>query len=151
MSTRKPGSHSDQPATGEVPTVALCELLANPVAYDMKIVRVKAILVVNHGDRSLYDPSCIPREPIIGVEPDPFLHYESRAGVPEQFYHLLRPENEIREGSARVIIVGRFEGPNFAKDGRKSRFQHRFVVMQVEKAESVIEGAAQSLRQSSIK
>ena len=37
----------------EMPTVTLCESLANPATYDLKVIRVQAILVVNNGDRSL--------------------------------------------------------------------------------------------------
>jgi hypothetical protein len=122
----------------EVPTVAFCDLLANPTAYDMKLIRLQAVLVVNHDYRALYDPSCITKEPMVGVEPDSSLLDESSDAVPEKLYELVvRPESEIKEGSARVVMVGRFEGPNFRKDGRISRFQHRFIVIRLEKAEAV--------------
>lgn len=52
----------------EVPTVVFCDLLANPMAYDMKVIRVHAVLVVNHDYRALYDPSCITKEPMVSVE-----------------------------------------------------------------------------------
>jgi hypothetical protein len=129
---------SSTAAQSEVPTVAFCDLLANPKAYDLKVIRVQAVLVVNHDYRALYDPSCITKEPMVSVEADSSLHYESSDAVPEKLYQLLvRPESEIKEGSARVVMVGRFEGPNFRKDGRISRFQHRFIVMHLEKAEPV--------------
>ena len=123
----------------EVPTVAFCDLLANPTVYDMKVIRVEAVLVVNNDYRALYDPSCITKEPMVGVEPDSSLHYEPSDAVPEKLYDLVvSPESEIKEGSARVVMVGRFEGPNFLKDGRISRFQHRFVVMHLEKAGPIL-------------
>jgi hypothetical protein len=129
---------SSTAAMSEVSTVAFCDLLANPTAYDMKVIRVQAVLVVNHDYRALYDPSCITKEPMVSVEPDSSLHYEPSDAVPEKLYELVvRPESEIKEGSARVVMVGRFEGPNFRKDGRISRFQHRFIVMRLEKAEPV--------------
>jgi hypothetical protein len=126
---------SSTAAMSEVPTVVFCDLLANPTAYDMKVIRVQAVLVVNHNYRALYDPSCITKEPMVSIEPDSSLHYEPSDAVPEKLYDLVvRPESEIKEGSARVVMVGRFEGPNFRKDGRRiSRFQHRFIVMRLEK------------------
>ena len=125
-------------AMSEVPTVAFCDLLAKPTAFDMKVIRVQAVLVVNHDYRALYDPSCKTKEPMVGVEPDSSLRYEPSDAVPEKLYELVvRPESEIKEGSARVVMVGKFEGPNFRKDGRISRFQHRFTVMRLEKAEPV--------------
>jgi len=125
----------------EVPTVLFCDLLSNPKAYDMKVIRAQAVLVVNHDYRALYDPSCITKEPMVGVEPDSSLHYEPSDAVPEKLFELVtRPETEIKEGSARVVMVGKFEGPNFRKDGRISRFQHHFIVMRVEKAEPVTAG-----------
>lgn len=134
----KQNHQSSTPTTSEVTTVAFCDLLANPKAYDMKVIRVQAVLVVNHDYRALYDPSCITKEPMVSVEADSSLHYESSDAVPEKLYQLLvRPESEIKEGSARVVVVGRFEGPNFRKDGRVNRFQHRFIVMNLEKAEPV--------------
>jgi len=133
----KPKSSSDHQSSTQqdMPTVTLCELLANPKVYDMKVIRVRAILGVHDGARSLYDPSCITMEPMVGVEPDPSLHYEPSLGVEKKFYDLVRPETEIKEGGARMVMVGRFEGPNFSKDGRKSRFQHQFLLMRIEKAE----------------
>jgi hypothetical protein len=122
-------------------TLTLCELLANPKAYDMKVIRVRAILVVNHGDRSLYDASCITMDPMVGVEPDPSLHRKPGDRVSEEFYDLVRPDYETKEASARMVMVGRFEGPNFLNDGRKSRFQHQFILMRIEKAEPVTSDA----------
>lgn len=139
-----PGYQSIQ---SEMPTVTLCELLSNPATYDLKVIRVQAILVVNNGDRSLYDPSCITMEPMVGVEPDPSLHYEPSDGVEKKFYDLVRPESETRQGSARMVMVGRFEGPNFSKDGRKSRFQHQLILMRIEKAEPVTADATPSTHQ----
>ena len=64
---KQKGSSSYQSSVpSNIPTVTLCELLANPQSYDVKVIRVEAILVANHGDRSLYDPSCITREPMVG-------------------------------------------------------------------------------------
>lgn len=146
VETAKP-SPSYQAIQSEIPTVTLCELLANPATYDLKIIRVQAILIVNNGYRSLYDPSCITMEPMVGVEPDPTLHYESSAGVEKKFYDLVRPESKTKEGSARMVMVGRFEGPNFSKDGRKSRFQHQLILMHIEKAEPVKSDATHSTQQ----
>ena len=129
---------SSTASMSEAPTVAFCDLLANPTAYDMKIIRIQAVLVVNRDNRTLYDPSCITKEPMVSIESDSSLHYEPSSTVPEKLYELVvRPESEIKEGSARVVMIGRFEGPNFRKDGRISRFQHRFIVMRLEKAEPV--------------
>lgn len=100
----------------EGPIVAFCDLLANPKAYDMKVIRVQAVLVVNHDYRALYDPSCINKEPMVSVEADSSLHYESSDAVPEKLYQLVvRPESEIQEGSARVVLLGRFEDRTSAK------------------------------------
>ena len=120
-----------------IPTVTLCELLANPQFYDVKVIRVEAILVANHGDRSLYDPSCITMEPMVGVQPDPSLQFEPEGGVDRAFYDLVEQKSADKTASERMMMVGRFEGPNFLKDGRQSRFQHKLVLMKLERAESV--------------
>jgi hypothetical protein len=123
-------------ANQEIPTLTLCQLLASPEKYDLKVIRIRSTLLVNDGDRSLYDQSCVTMEPMVGVLSDPSLHYNASEGIQEEFYDLLDPTNEIKQAGARVTMVGRFEGPNFPKDGRQSRFQHQFIVMRIEKAES---------------
>lgn len=124
---------------GQQEILTLCEVLANPSIYDSKIIRLEARLVVHDGDRSLYDPACTTMEPMLGVEADPSLHYELGGKVQKEFYDLVRLQNVNKAGSADTIMVGRFEGPNFLKDGRKSRFQHQFIVMSIEKAEALLQ------------
>ena len=121
-----------------IPTVSLCELLANPRSYDVKVVRVEAIFIANHGDRSLYDQSCITMEPMVGVELDAALQFEPGGNVDKAFYDLIEQASENKTASARMTMVGRFEGPNFLKDGRQSRFQHQLVLMKLEKAEPLM-------------
>jgi hypothetical protein len=129
----KPSAGYQDAAQSEIMTVSLCELLANPAAYDLRVIRVPAILVANDG-ASLYDPACITMEPMVAVEPDVSLLHEPSEGIQKQFFDLVQPHNETK-GSARMVMIGRFEGPNFVKDGRKSRFQHQFILMRIEAAE----------------
>src|ERR1043165_3979374 len=77
------------------------------------------------------------KAPMIGVELDSSFHYEPSKVLPERLCDLLLPERVVKEGAARVVMVGRFEGPSFSKDGRKSKFQHSFFIMSLEKAEDI--------------
>jgi hypothetical protein len=76
-------------------------------------------------------------EPMVGVEADPSLWYESGGGVEKKFYDLMSPQNETKEARARMVMVDRFEGSNSSRDGRTSKFQHQLVLMRLEKAEPV--------------
>jgi hypothetical protein len=128
-------SRSDHRIQQEIQTLTLCELLANPKAHDLKVIRVRAVLNVSDGDRSLYDPACLTMEPMVGVVPDPSLHYDPRGGIPEKYYDLVKSDIDTKSAGAQMTMVGRFEGPNFLKDGRLSRFQHQFILMRIEAAE----------------
>lgn len=56
QSARQKENQSSTVSMSGVPTVVFCDLLANPTAYDMKVIRVQAVLVVNQDYRALYDP-----------------------------------------------------------------------------------------------
>jgi hypothetical protein len=118
-----------------LPTVTLCQVLAKPELYDRKVIRLRAIVAVHDSDRSLYDPSCITMEPMVGVTPEASLQYDPAKSISREFYDLVRPESGGTSGGAMMVMVGRFEGPNLTKDGRTSRFQHQFVLMSIEEAE----------------
>lgn len=134
--------HQQSPTVGsadslEIPTVAFCKLLTNPADYNRKIVRTQAILTVNANVQALSDLSCFTKHPMVGIEPDPSFHHEPSDMVQKEFYDLVRPEREIRDGQARVTIVGRFEGPILYPERRKSQYIYQFIVLRLEKAESV--------------
>jgi hypothetical protein len=127
----------------EVPTVAFCDLLANPTDYSHKIIRLQAVLTVNDYVRSLSDStSCLTPHPMVGVVLDPSFESESSNEAQRDVYDFLREEGR-KAGSTRVTSVGRFEGPllpegsTFLRDkpASKYQYQHRFVIMRVEKAE----------------
>lgn len=128
--------HESRRSERTPPTIGLCELLANPKAYDLQIIKVTATVTVNDGDRSLYDPACITMEPMVGVVADPSLKYDPSAGIPKQFFDVIQSGKQSNSSGTRMTLVGRFQGPNFPKDGRMSRFQHQLVVIGLEKAES---------------
>jgi hypothetical protein len=67
------------------PTVAICDLLSNPTAYDMKIIRVEGVIVVNSHYRALYDPSCLTMDPMIGVEADSSFSSQKLTGCQVDF------------------------------------------------------------------
>lgn len=127
----------------DVPTVAFCHLLANPTEYNQRVIRTRAVLIINAYVRSLYDPSCLTKEPMVGIELDPSFQYEVSDKVQREVFDLLRGEGEPKEESARVTIIGRFTGPIlpkgsvFIKDNSKKKYQyqHLFNIMRLERAE----------------
>lgn len=131
--------------SAEVPTVAFCDLLANPAEYNQKIVRTQAVFIANDYVRSLSDTSsCLTPHPMVGVALDPSFRYEPSDEAQRDVYDLLRAEGE-KEGRSRVVIVGRFEGPILPEGSVSSRnnrmskyqYQHRFIIMRLEKVETV--------------
>ncbi len=138
------------PTVSDIPTVPFCNLLANPADYNQKLIRTEADLFSNYADLTLSDPSsCVLPHPMVGIELDPSFHYDPSDESQRTVYELLRPQGERKYGRSRVVIVGRFEGPIFPegpmRDKRtgkyefrqKYKYQHRFTIRRLEKAEPV--------------
>lgn len=136
----KPRPYQSSPvprgASSEIPTVAFCDLLARPADYNEKVIRTQADLFSTYADLTISDPSsCVLPHPMIGLELDHSFQYDPGDEAQKEVYELLRAEGEQKYGRARVVIVGKFEGPSFAKDTRRSKYPHWFTIWRLEKAE----------------
>lgn len=139
----EPRSYQSSPigsaTLSEIATVAFCDLLAHPTDYNQKVIRTQADLFSYDHHLTLSDPSsCVLPDPMVGLELDPSLQYDPSDKAQKEVYDLLRTEGERKYGRSRVVIVGRFEGPIFSKDKRRSKYPHWFTIMRLEKAEPVI-------------
>ncbi|MGH9929167.1 MAG: hypothetical protein ACREA9_08060 [Pyrinomonadaceae bacterium] len=55
-------------STPDIPFVPFCDLVRNPVAYDQKTIRVKAILSVGKDTRTLWDTDCDNKDSYVSGE-----------------------------------------------------------------------------------
>jgi hypothetical protein len=88
-------------------TVSLCELSQHWEKYDHKVVRIKAIYRVGNETSEVYDPDCPRSDHAAWVSLEP---YGSPSPVPPELQRRLS-ELLTQNGRARIIVVGRFDGP----------------------------------------
>lgn len=119
----------------EIPTVNICNLLAQHADFNQKVIRTQADLFSYDNHVTLADPSsCTLPDPMIGLDIDPSLQYDSSDESQREVIDLLRSESVHKYRRFRVTIVGRFEGPIFSRNTRRSKYPFWLVIIRLEKA-----------------
>jgi hypothetical protein len=139
-------------ANQQIETVSLCELTQHWEKYDHKEVRLNAIYATGNERSEVYDLGCATSDQTAWVK---LLPYGSPSPVPPELKEKLN-ELQRRNGRARIIAIGEFDGPKKvnvpsglstqAADAMRytnSRYGHmngwkfQFVFSKVEKVEAV--------------
>jgi hypothetical protein len=122
-------------SVAKAPVVSFCDLVRSPARYDKLIVRTQAIIHVDRENEFLYDPKC---EHEIGgpvwADFDPSYVYNDEK-LRQRLMELIRPRLSTPSRTARVTVVGRFEGPSGGPYGHLDGYPSRFSIMRVEQAE----------------
>lgn len=109
--------------------LSICELVSHPERHHMELVRVEAIMAFHPEGGFLYDPACDSPDSWIWPEADP-VH------VPDPT--LWQHASLRKEESARVVLLGRFEGPNGEGYGHLGGFRQQIVVQREEEIAKVV-------------
>jgi len=121
----------------KAPVVSFCDLIRSPARYDKLIVRTHAIIHVDRENEFLYYPKC---EKEIGgpvwADFDPSYVYNDQK-LRQRLTELISPRLSTPSRSARITVVGRFEGPSGGPYGHLDGYPFRFSIMRVEQAEEV--------------
>jgi hypothetical protein len=129
------GPNSSQ-ALQSAPTVALCELMREPGIYDKKVVRTSGVFLRNIENAVLSDDRCSSKDLYVWVEIDP-AYSASTEPIKEKLEQLLCPTQPCPLGKAKIVAVGRFDGPNGGPYGHLDGYRYRFSLMQLEQAEPI--------------
>ena len=121
----------------QVSTHSLCELVRQPAKFDKKIVHTRAILFTNPENQVLYDPDCDDEGVSVWAAFGDSYTY-SNEETKRAFDELLCPIQPCLHGKVLIEIVGRFDGPDNNGYGHLSAYRFRFVIMQIERVDSVI-------------
>ncbi|MFN2491626.1 MAG: hypothetical protein ABR501_01920 [Pyrinomonadaceae bacterium] len=115
--------------------VSLCDLIRSPARYDKLIVRTHAIMHVDRENEFLYDPTCEKENPApVWVDFDPSYVYSDEK-LKQRLTELIRPRLSVPSRTARVTVVGRFEGPSGGPYGHLDGYLSRLSIMRLEQAE----------------
>jgi hypothetical protein len=116
--------------------VSLCDIVANAKRYSGKTIRTDAIMVIGSEQSFLYDADCNGLESFVWVEYES--DYKSPTHVKRTYDRLMSrtfyPHNASR---ARVMVVGKLEGPSGGRYGHVDQFRFQLRVLQLEKAQAV--------------
>jgi hypothetical protein len=136
FSSAKPSPTQAEPsstknAVKKAETIPFCDLLNHPRRYNGRIVRTQAIYVGTLETEMLYDPSCLRK--------DTWTQYKSAniKAADQLDRYLPRPLLTGKPARAEVTVVGRFQGPSKKGFGHLNFAKLRFVVLRLEKVESV--------------
>ena|SRR2546421_3159952 len=115
-------------SAAEISTVTFCDLLKNPLLYDQKMVRTKAIFRrAGEEGAELYCIDCLD---VGKVWPD----------FDESFDSNTKPKiakNLERERTVSVVVVGKFYGTGNGY-GHLNQYKFKFLIMRMEKADIVL-------------
>jgi hypothetical protein len=115
--------------------VSFCELIRNPDHYDNAIVRTKALIHRNQENQFLDDSQCDVKEGgRVWVTFDSSYDY-SDENLKLQLTQLIRPKPGAPTGTARVTVVGRFDGPDRGPYGHLDGYVLRFAIIRLERVE----------------
>lgn len=123
-------------AIEKAPTVPFCELLRNSAQYDKMIVRTQATFFRNMENQTLEASGCVSENPYVWVEFDPAYVYTEEA-IKSKFQQSLCPSQPCPTGTARVTVVGRFDGPEDGPYGHLDGYRLRFSVIRLETVEPI--------------
>jgi hypothetical protein len=136
---RKPGIKP----SSKTATIAFCELISHPELYDKRVVRTEAISAIGIESAVLYDPQCSTEETRTWVTHDAAWSKADKKLL-MAYNALLFDENNGRvprghSGRARAVLIGRFEASDKNGYGHLNQYRFQFVIMGIEKVESVPE------------
>jgi hypothetical protein len=122
------------PVSQEVAIVEFCELLKTPFSYDSRVIRVNATLGRFRDYVTFYDPSCVPKHPLIKVTFSPSFEYDSKSNFTEKLLQIVSGSKDAKEGNVHVFVsaVGLFKAipPERRKDSTEQ--QYEFTVTKIE-------------------
>jgi hypothetical protein len=115
--------------------VSFCELIRNPKHYDNLIVRTEALIHRNQENEFLDDTRCDVEEGGRVWATFETSYEYSDENLKRQLIELIRPKPGIPTGTARVTVVGRFDGPDRGPYGHLDGYTLRFAVIRLERVE----------------
>lgn len=121
------------------PTVAFCDLVADPTHYDGKVVRTEAIVAVGFEIGIVYDPKCGEQQQRAWYDFDESTYKPDEPGW-KALRSLLFPEKRGAghyRGRAKAIMIGRFDASKQNGYGHMNGYHFLFTIMRVERAQSV--------------
>src|SRR6266850_2891181 len=115
--------------------VSFCDLIRNPAQYNKAIVRTKALLHRNQENEFLDDPQCgVEAAGLVWVTFDSSYVYSDEK-LKRQLIEMIRPKPGAPTGTARVTVVGRFDGPDGGPYGHLDGYRFRFAIIRLERVE----------------
>jgi hypothetical protein len=122
-------------SVAQAPVVSFCDLIRSPAHYNKLIVRTSAVLHVDRENEFLYHPECeAERAGPAWVDFDPsYVYTEDK--LRDRLIEIIRPRLSASSRTARVTVVGRFEGPSGGPYGHLDGYSSRFSIMRLEQAE----------------
>lgn len=115
--------------------VPFCDLIWNPANYDKTIVRTNALLHRNQENEFLDDPKCgAMADGSVWVTFDSSYVYSDEK-VRQRLIELIRPKPNAPTGTARVTVVGRFDGPTGGPYGHLDGYRFSFAIIRLERVQ----------------
>jgi hypothetical protein len=127
-------SPSYSSAVEKASTISFCDLVRAPAQYDKRIIRVKAIFFRDMENAYLNDPTCGIEGSYIWVEFEAAYAYTDDA-VKKKLDQTLCSVQPCPTGRAKVIAVGRFEGPGSGPYGHLGDYHFKFSILRIENVE----------------
>ncbi len=118
----------------KAPMVLWCDLVRNPERYNKLAVRTHALLHLDHENEFLYEPECdSERFTPTWVVFDPSYVYSDEK-IKLRLVELIKPSSTGASGTARVVVVGRFEADG-GPYGHLNGYPSQFSIIRLEEAE----------------
>ncbi len=127
-------ARSQTSATSSIGTVAFCSLTKTPRRFHNQIIRVRAILVMNHtprvdgGDPFLYDVTCAENNPYVVVQFSPDFKWTA------SYTKLLRTQkhpDKFGNTRALVTLVGQFQSSGQREYGHLDWADSQFLIYRI--------------------
>lgn len=118
------------------PTVAFCDLMRDPDSYDQQVIRTRAVFFRNLENQRLEDPACPNEAGYVWVEFTPSYVHTDEA-LKKKLHETVCAGAPCPAGRARVIVVGRFDGPSEGPYGHLDEYRFRFSVIRLEQVDQV--------------
>lgn len=129
------GAPTMSEAVQKAKEVSFCELIRNPKQYDKVIVRTTALLHRNQENEFLDDSQCgVDSAGSVWVTFESSYVYSDEK-LKQQLIEAIRPKPGAPTGSARVTVVGRFDGPDGGPFGHLDGYRFRFAIIRLERVE----------------
>ena len=128
-------AQSQTAPTSRINTVDFCLLTKTPRQFHNNIIRLKAILVMNHtprvdgGDPFLYDVACADKDPYVAVQ------FWTKFRWDAAYTKLLRTQKHPDEfGNTRTLVtlVGQFQSSGQREYGHLDWADSQFVIYRIE-------------------